>query len=235
MITENIVILSGGLATRLRPVTEKIPKSLLDISGKPFISRQLELLQRRGFRYVVICAGYLGEKIQDYIKTGEDYGLNVVYSFDGEKLLGTGGALKNALPLLSDTFLVMYGDSYLDIDYKSIIDNFNSVNFSGLMTVFKNKDKWDSSNVWFENNKIIQYDKQDKNENMHYIDYGLGILKKSVFEKYFSNHTHFDLEEVYKTLIKNNELAGCEVFERFYEIGSHEGLEETREYFLKNK
>ncbi len=103
------------------------------------------------------------------------------------------------------------------------------------MTVYKNKDKWDKSNVWFEGNKIVQYDKKYKNENMHYIDYGLGILKKSVFEKYFSDCTHIDLEEVYKTLIKNNELAGFEVFDRFYEIGSHEGLKETREYFLKNK
>ena len=234
-IKEKIVILSGGLASRLRPVTEKIPKSLLDISGAPFINRQLKLLREKGFRNVVICAGYLGDMIQNYVKTGEDYGLNVEYSFDGDKLLGTGGALKKALPLLSETFFVLYGDSYLNIDYKIIRDNFNQLNFSGIMTVYKNKDKWDKSNVWFEGNKIVQYDKKYKNESMHYIDYGLGILKKSVFEKYFSDYTHIDLEEVYKTLIKNNELAGFEVFDRFYEIGSREGLNETREYFLKNK
>ncbi|HEY5536952.1 MAG TPA: sugar phosphate nucleotidyltransferase [Ignavibacteria bacterium] len=230
-IKEKIVILSGGLATRLRPATEKIPKSLLDISGKPFITRQLELLKNKGFQNIIICAGFLGERIKEFIKDGKEYELNIEYSFDGKTLLGTGGALKKASNLVSDTFFVLYGDSYLNVDYKLIIDSFKPLNFSGLMTVFKNKNKWDKSNVWFEDDKIIQYDKKDKNEKMHYIDYGLGILKKSVFERYFSGKSHFDLEEVYKTLIKNNELGGYEVFERFYEIGSLEGLNETRDYF----
>ena len=232
-IEEKIVILSGGLATRLRPVTEEIPKSLLDISGKQFISRQLELLKSNGFKNIVICAGYLGEKIFKFVKNGEDFGLNVEYSFDGEKLLGTGGAIKKALPVLSDIFFIIYGDSYLNINYSNVMKYFKTVNYSGLMTVFKNKDKWDKSNVRFEENKILQYDKKNKNENMHYIDYGLGILKKSVFQHYFTEQEHFDLETVYKTLIENNQLAGYEVSERFYEIGSYEGLEETKNYFFK--
>ncbi len=233
-IEEKIVILSGGLATRLRPVTEKIPKSLLDISGKPFISRQLELLKSKGFNNIVICAGYLGEKIFQFVKNGEDFGLKVEFSYDGETLLGTGGAIKKALPVLSDIFFVMYGDSYLNIEYSVVLDYFKAVNYSGLMTIFKNKNKWDKSNVWFKENKIVQYDKKNKNENMHYIDYGLGILKKSVFQNYFLKQEHFDLETVYKTLIGDNQLTGFEVSERFYEIGSYEGLEETKNYFLNH-
>ena len=232
-LNEKIVILSGGRATRLYPVTEDFPKALLDISGKPFIVRQIELLRKNSINNIVICAGFLGEKIKEFIQGGEKFGVNVEYSFDGDELLGTGGAVKKALSGLSDIFFVIYGDSYLNIDYQKILNYFKHSDKSGLMTVFKNQDKWDSSNVVFENNEILFYDKKLKNEKMHFIDYGLGIFKKEIFEREFERKNKFDLEEVYKKLIDLNQLAGFEVDRRFYEIGSFEGLEETRKYFLK--
>jgi N-acetyl-alpha-D-muramate 1-phosphate uridylyltransferase len=228
----SLCLLAGGFATRLRPHTEKIPKSLLEINGKPFIEYQLELLKKNGIENIVICAGFLGEQIQEYInKINPDTGIN--FSFDGEKLLGTGGAVKKALPLLDDPFFIMYGDSYLDTDFKIINEYFLQNRKHGLMTIFKNNGKWDKSNVIFKDGKIIEYDK-NKKENKDYIDYGLGILTHEAFED-FKNESVFDLEEVYKSLLKNNELLGYEIKERFYEIGSFEGIEETSKYLSSFK
>lgn len=228
-----LVLLAGGKATRLRPVTETIPKSLLEVAGKPFIDHQLELIKRNNITQVVICVSYLGGQVRDFAGDGSRYGLKIDYSFDGDTLLGTGGTIKYALDLLDDKFFVMYGDSYLTADFKIISDYFLTGDKSGLMTVFKNKGKWDKSNIDFRDGKIINYDKSIENKNMEYIDYGLGILTKRAFED-FKNDKVFDLEAVYKNLLRKEELLGYEVSERFYEIGSFRGLEETQA-FLENK
>lgn len=228
-----LVLLAGGKATRLRPVTETIPKSLLEVAGKPFIEHQLELIKRNNITQVVICVSYLGGQVREFVGDGSRYGLKIDYSFDGDTLLGTGGTIKNALELLDDKFFVMYGDSYLTADFKIISDYFLKGDKSGLMTVFKNEGKWDKSNIDFRDGKIINYDKSIENKNMEYIDYGLGILKKRAFED-FKNEKVFDLEAVYKNLLRKKELLGYEVSERFYEIGSFRGLEETQA-FLENK
>jgi MurNAc alpha-1-phosphate uridylyltransferase len=228
-----LVLLAGGKATRLRPVTETIPKSLLEVAGKPFIDHQLELIKRNNITQVVICVSYLGGQVREFVGDGSRYGLKIDYSFDGDTLLGTGGTIKNALDLLDDKFFVMYGDSYLTADFKIISDYFLKGDKSGLMTVFKNEGKWDKSNIDFRDGKIINYDKSIENKNMEYIDYGLGILTKRAFED-FKNENVFDLEAVYKNLLRKEELLGYEVSERFYEIGSFRGLEETKA-FLENK
>lgn len=233
MKIDNLVLLAGGLATRLKPVTETIPKSMLDINGKPFIAHQLELLRNKGIQKVIICAGYLGEKIQDHVKDGSDFGLKVEYSFDGDKLLGTGGAIKKALPNTDDIFFVMYGDSYLNTDFEIISDYFFKKRAIGLMTVFRNEGKWDKSNIDFAGGKILAYDKKGEGENLKFIDYGLGVLNKTSFID-FMDKDIFDLEEVYQILLKKNELEGFEVKERFYEIGSFRGLDETSNYLLNN-
>ncbi|HQY50735.1 MAG TPA: sugar phosphate nucleotidyltransferase [Ignavibacteria bacterium] len=232
MEINNLALLAGGLATRLKPVTETIPKSMLDVAGIPFIHHQLNILKNKGIKKVVICAGAMGEQIKSYTDSNPLEGMEIIFSFDGEKLLGTGGALKKALSKLNENFFVMYGDSYLDTDFNDINKYFLDQNKKGLMTVFRNEGKWDISNIEFENGKILNYDKFSKNENMRHIDYGLGILTQSAF-KNFSNEEVFDLAEVYKLLLKNNELAGFEVMERFYEIGSFSGLEETRKLLSK--
>jgi len=223
-------ILAGGLATRLYPVTKDVPKALLDVGGRPFVDRQLELLKRKGISDVVICLGYKGEQISDHVGDGGRFGLSVKYSFDGDKLLGTGGALRKALPLLGDVFWVMYGDSYLDTDFKAIYDHYNSEgnSKSGLMTVFRNENAWDRSNIIYTQGKIVKYDKENTCPEMKYIDYGLAILRKDAFEG-IREGEHIDLVDIYIKLIAGDNMAAYEVKERFYEIGSQKGLEETRE------
>lgn len=228
-----VAILAGGLATRLRPITVKIPKSLVPVAGKPFLAHQLELLHARGIRRAVLCIGYLGEMIQQEFGNGEEFGVKLEYSFDGPKLLGTGGAIKRALPLLADEFFILYGDSYLPVDYAPIADFFHSSGKPGLMTVFRNEGKFDASNVIFADGDIRVYDKKKKLPEMQHIDYGLSLFKASVFDAYEAGQP-FDLAEVMGKLVHEKQLAGFEVTERFYEMGSHTGLAEL-ELLLKSR
>ena len=228
-----VAILAGGLATRLRPVTEKIPKSLVPIAGKPFLAHQLELLRSRGIRRAVLCVGYLGEMIQRDFGDGSAFGVQLEYSFDGPKLLGTGGAVKRALPLLGEEFFVLYGDSYLPVDYAPIAEFFHSSGKLGCMTIYRNEGRYDTSNVVFRNDEIMVYDKKMKHPEMQYIDYGLSLFKAAVFNSYTPNQP-FDLAEVMARLVHEKQLAGFEVHERFYEIGSPAGLAEL-ESLLQSK
>jgi NDP-sugar pyrophosphorylase family protein len=224
-----VAILAGGLATRLHPTTEKIPKSLLDVNGEPFVAHQLRLLQSKGIRRVVLCVGHLGALIKTAIGDGSALGLQVDYSFDGPALLGTAGAIRKAFPQLGDPFFVMYGDSYLPCDYAAIARNFESADALGMMTVFRNEGKWDASNVEFEAGKILAYSKSNWTPRMRHIDYGLGVFRAQAFENVLAGKA-CDLTEVYKDLLQRNQLAAFEVHERFYEIGSPAGLRETAEF-----
>jgi N-acetyl-alpha-D-muramate 1-phosphate uridylyltransferase len=220
-----VAILAGGLATRLRPITEKIPKALISVADQPFLTHQLRLLRKEGIRKVVLCLGYRGEMIEQEFGDGSGIGMELNYSFDGPDLLGTGGALKKALPLLGAKFFVLYGDSYLPIDYTAPARAFLVSEKEGLMTVFRNEGRWDTSNVWFQDGTIRSYSKKDRTSEMQHIDYGLGILSAKALEAW-ADAKPFDLADVYRDLIGRNELAGFEVDQRFYEIGSPEGLAE---------
>ena len=227
-----VLILCGGLATRLQPITKTIPKSLVMINNKPMLQYQLDMLQKQDIRHVVLCVGYLGEMIRDTF--GDKYrDILLEYSFDGSKQLGTGGAIKKTYSKLSDTFFVLYGDSYLPVEYKPILEYFNTTNKNGLMTLFKNDNLYDTSNVVFKDNQIICYDKKNKITDMNYIDYGLSIFNVSVFKTYPADCS-FDLSQVIVNLVNNKQLAGYEVFNRFYEMGSINGLNEL-ELYLKNQ
>jgi NDP-sugar pyrophosphorylase family protein len=228
-----VAILAGGLATRLRPITEKIPKSLVPVAGKPFLAHQLELLQSRGIRHAVLCLGYLGEMIQRDFGDGSAFGLRLDYSFDGPKPLGTGGAIKRALPLLGDEFFVLYGDSYLPVEYRPIAEFFRHGGKLGLMTVYRNEGRYDTSNVVFRDGEIAVYDKKNRPPEMRHIDYGLSLFKAAVFNSYSADQP-FDLAEVMSKLVRQKQLAGFEVRERFYEIGSPAGLAEL-ETLLQSK
>jgi NDP-sugar pyrophosphorylase family protein len=220
-----VAILAGGLATRLGPVTEKIPKGLIAVADQPFLAHQFRLLQAAGIRKVVLCVGYRGEMIEKEFGDGGSFGVALSYSFDGPELLGTGGALKNALPFLGDKFMVLYGDSYLPIDYAAPARTFAASGKPGLMTVFKNENRWEPSNVWFESGQIKRYDKTRLTPEMKHIDYGLGFLRSEALRPW-PNERPFDLADVYRDLIGRQELAGYEVDRRFYEIGSPDGLAE---------
>jgi NDP-sugar pyrophosphorylase family protein len=227
-----VAILAGGLATRLRPITEKIPKSLVAVAGRPFLSHQLELLRARGIQHVVMCVGHLGEMIEKDFGDGSAYGIKLEYSFDGPKLLGTGGAIKRALPKLGEEFFVLYGDSYLPIEYVPIANTFHRSGKLGLMTVYHNEGKYDTSNVVFGDGEIKVYDKKLRLPEMRHIDYGLSLFESSVFDAYPADQP-FDLAEVMGRLVKEKQLAGYEVPERFYEMGSPSGLAELEDLLKK--
>ena len=220
-----VAILAGGLATRLRPITEKIPKVLVPVAGKPFLAHQLQLLRKEGVTRAVLCLGYLGEMVQREFGDGAGYGVHLDYSFDGPVLLGTGGALKLALPKLGNQFFVLYGDSYLPTPFAPIAEAFEQSARSGLMTVYRNEGKYDTSNVVFGDGEIKVYDKKQRLPEMRHIDYGLSVFRSAVFDRYAENKA-FDLADVMRDLVAHQQLAGYEVQQRFYEIGSHEGLQE---------
>jgi NDP-sugar pyrophosphorylase family protein len=229
-----VAILAGGLGTRLRPLTEKVPKSLLRVAGRPFLAHQLELLRRQKITKVVLCVGHLGELIQREVGDGTAHGLHIEYSFDGPRLLGTGGAIKRALPLLGNEFFVLYGDSYLPIEFGPVADFFRRSGKLGCMTVFRNEDKFDTSNVVYRAGQVIAYDKKRKLPEMHYIDYGLNVFKAAAFDP-FPTDAPFDLADVLVKLVHENQLAGYEVHERFYEIGSPAGLAELEKLLSTKK
>ena len=227
-----VAILAGGLATRLRPVTETVPKVLLEVAGKPFLEHQLARLREQGVEDVVLCVGYLGEAIRERYGDGRAHGVKISYAFDGPKLLGTGGAIRNAVPLLGEAFFVMYGDSYLRIDFAEVQGAFRRLAKPGLMTLFHNRGLWDVSNVCYANGTIQRYDKALRDPNMQHIDYGLSVFKAEVFAEY-SPDTVLDLAQVMRTLVDRGDMAGFEAQERFYEIGSPEGWREL-DQFLDN-
>jgi NDP-sugar pyrophosphorylase family protein len=223
-----VIILAGGTATRLRPITEKIPKALVEVGGQPFIAHQLNLLRSHGIRSVIISAWYKGEMIRDFVGAGSRFGMEVQYASDGESPLGTGGAIRKALPYLSGPFFVLYGDSYLPCDYANIQIHFDQHSQPALMTVYRNEGKWDTSNVEMQNDQILHYDKKNRNIRMEFIDYGLGLFKAEVFTALPENQP-MDLADVYRKLATDHNLLAYEVKQRFYEIGSFEGLRELDE------
>lgn len=228
-----VALLAGGMATRLRPITEKIPKLLVEVGGEPFFSHQLRLLKKNGLTQIVLCVGYLGEMIVEKYGDGAKFGVKIEYAFDGPKLLGTGGALIAALPKLGGAFYVLYGDSYLPIDYRGVGDFFLRSGKLGLMTVFENRERYDASNVQFADGEIKIYDKKNKTPAMHHIDYGLGVFRAAAFDG-FPRSAVVDLATVQSSLVARHQLAGYEVKERFYEIGSPAGLNELDALLRKN-
>ena len=213
----------------MRPITLTIPKALVDVGGQPFIGRQLDYLKSQHITKVVLCLGYLGEQVVSYVGDGSRFGLAVSYSHDGEKLLGTGGALRRAVPLLGEQFFVLYGDSYLPCDFAAVQDAFIAAGKPALMTVLRNDDQWDRSNVLFQDGQLVEYNKSAPRTDMNHIDYGLGVLTADVLASV--SDEAFDLATLYHRLSQTGQLAGFEVHQRFYEIGSPDGLRDAENYF----
>ena len=224
-----VVILAGGRATRLKPLTNNVPKSLIDIDGKPFLEHQLHFLKESGLTEIILCVGHLGEAIERHSGDGRKFGVNIKYSYEKTRLLGTAGALKNAEQLLDDRFFVIYGDSYLRLDFAAVMAFFKKYDKLGLMVIYKNYDLYDRSNVVIEGNLVKQYSKKGKTEGMVYIDYGASILRKKALESVPQNQA-YSLERLFAKLIRKEELLAFEANTRFYQIGSPEGLEEFRGY-----
>jgi len=222
-----MVILAGGLGTRLRPLTERLPKCMLPVNGKPFLEHQLELFRRRGIRDIVLCVGYLGEEILGYFGAGHRYGVHLSYSWERDGLLGTAGALKNAEPLLDQDFFVTYGDSYLLLDYKEIMGCFRQLKHLAMMVVYRNRNHLQPSNVRVEEGLVVAYDKEGHHPGWAYINEGLSVLRRRALALIPEGLPHSQ-EEVYQELIRRGQLAAYETHQRFYEIGSPQGLAEFR-------
>jgi MurNAc alpha-1-phosphate uridylyltransferase len=228
-----VAILAGGLATRLGELRKDRPKSLVEIHHKPFLAYQLELLRSKGITDVVLCIGHLGQQIMDTFGNGHKYGMSISYSIE-DKPLGTAGALKNAEALLGDIFFIMYGDSYLFLDFQDVLSCFLSQNKLGLDTVYRNHDSYDKSNIAIDGNMVKKYSKTEKTKDMVYIDYGASIFRKEVLKLIPDNHTH-SLEDLFIHLIDMQQLLAFEVNDRFYEIGSPQGLRDFKEFAKEMK
>jgi MurNAc alpha-1-phosphate uridylyltransferase len=222
-----VCILAGGLGTRLGARVADTPKPLLEVAGEPFLLHQLRLLASNGATRVVLCVGYRGEQIEAAIG-GERFGLGVEYSYDAPGLDGTLGAIRRALPLLGDRFLVLYGDAYLRIDYRAAAEAWRASGCPAFMAVFRNEGRWDTSNVLYENGRVVAYDKVTPTPQMKWIDYGLGGLEASALS--VADEEERDLASLYRQLAERGELFGFEANERFYEIGTPEGLAKTDDF-----
>jgi NDP-sugar pyrophosphorylase family protein len=223
-----MVILAGGLGTRMRPLTDELPKVLIPVNGKPFLHHQIELLKEHGIRDIVLCVGHLGGLIRTHFGQGDWLGVRIRYSEERGALLGTAGAIKNAEPLLEDDFFLLYGDSYLQVDYGEVMRYFRRFGAQGLMVVYHNSNRLEPSNVVVRDGRVAVYDKEGKTPGMQYINYGLSVLRKEAL-RLVPGGRPFSQEELYCLLIEQGQLLAWEAGHRFYEIGSRQGLAEFRE------
>ncbi len=224
-----VCILAGGRGTRLGERARGLPKALIDVNGEPFVFHQLRLLARHGAHRVVLCVGYLGQEIIERVGR-ERFGISITYSQDGPQPLGTLGALRKAVPLLGERFLVLYGDTYLRLDYKSAVSAWERSTLPAMMTVLHNEDRWDTSNAIFDGERVIAYDKRMPSAAMKWIDYGLGALDSGALETLPADVS--DLADLYRALAERKELFGYAVTERFYEIGTPPALSETTAFLV---
>jgi N-acetyl-alpha-D-muramate 1-phosphate uridylyltransferase len=228
------VILAGGLATRLRPMTDTVPKSMVLVAGKPFLAYQLQLLKKSGICNVVLCVGHLHEQITSYFGDGNAFGVSISYSYETDRLLGTGGAIRNALSLLHDKFFVMYGDSYLPVDFRAVWQFSERFGKEPLMVVYRNRSSYDASNVVFRDGMVQLYDKQNRTAAMEYIDYGLLVLNTDLFMSMPEGQC-LDLAGLLSSVAAEGRLGGYEVQKRFFEIGSRDGLRDFECYVRQHR
>ena len=227
-----VVVLMGGLGTRIRGVSPGTPKSMIEVCDRPFFSYQLELMKWHGFRRFVFCIGHGGERIRDFFGDGRSFGVEIKYSSDANSLLGTGGALRKAVDLLDEDILVMYGDGYLDADYSEFIYRYYQARSKKsrkvMMAIYRNRDQYDKSNILFENEELLVYDKTHPLPRMEYIDFGAAIVDRSVVEEIPEGNV--DLADVYHRLAAEGMMSGYVVENRFYEIGTPESLDEFKRF-----
>ena len=232
------VILAGGVGSRMWPETRTMPKTLLPVQGRPFAAWQLEWLAQSGVESVVYCVGFLGDDVRAFVGDGSRWGLSVGYVDEGDALRGTAGALRLAYDhgVLSEDFLVLYGDSWLQVDPAAVLAEARTRRQPALMTVYRNTDQWDTSNVIFDGSLVVRYAKglSPRPEAMRWIDYGLLALRREVVAERVEPSVVADLAPLCTALAEEGLLAGAEVADRFYEIGSMAGRQEL-DLFLRDR
>jgi N-acetyl-alpha-D-muramate 1-phosphate uridylyltransferase len=227
------VVLAGGLATRMRPYTLTVPKAMLPVAGRPFVDWQLERLAAAGLTDVVMCIAHLGDQIRAHVGDGSTLGARVAWSEEGPKLLGTAGALRAALPLLDDSFLVTYGDSFLPFDYAEPLRVLRAhPDCDGVMAVFKNEGRWDTSNVVTDGEWVLRYEKNTRDPAFDHIDYGATALRREVVARLPPGEPA-GLDAQQRDLAARKRLRASLAHERFFEIGSPEGLAELDRHLRK--
>ena len=231
------VVLAGGLGTRMRPFTETIPKTMLPVAGRPFAEHQLEFLIFNGITDIVYLIGYRGGMIRDHFGDGSKWNVRIRYVDEGPELRGTGGALRLALDqgVLEEDFLLLYGDSFTPVPIREVWRTFKASCMPALMTLLGNRERWDRSNVVYEQGRIVIYDKtrrHPRSPDMRYIDYGLSALRRDVVSNNIPNTIPSDLSVAFEQLSREGLLAAFEATERFYEIGSPAGLHDFEQYIL---
>jgi NDP-sugar pyrophosphorylase family protein len=223
-----VLILAGGLGSRLSPLTEQVPKCMVSAGGKPFLEHQLRLLASRGMRDIVLCVGYLGERVLECFWNGHHLGVDIAYAWERDGLLGTAGAIRNAEALLKPEFFVTYGDSYLLLDYRAIMKRFRESDALGMMVVYRNENQLEPSNVVVRDGHVTAYDKTTRLPWMVYVNEGLSVLRRRSL-KLIPPGIPFSQEQFYQMLIRRRQLMAYETEQRFYEIGSRQGLDEFRQ------
>ena len=225
------VILAGGLGTRMRPFTEKMPKCLLPIGGRPFIDYQLELLKSGGVREIVLCLGYLGEMVQSHLGDGASRGLRIEYSWDSPESGGTGGALRHAEPLLDETFFLTWGDSYVRVDHAAMFaaHRASTAEVVATMGVFCNQNAYDSSNVQIGGNKVVRYVKGAPNSQFTHIDAGISVFERSALQE-IPSRQNVALDQFFSSWAASGRLGAFSVPQRFYETGSWAGLSDFEKF-----
>jgi NDP-sugar pyrophosphorylase family protein len=222
-----MLILAGGLGSRLRPLTDRLPKCMVPAGGKPFLEHQLQLLASRGVRDIVLCLGYLGERVLERFGNGHHLGVSLTYAWEQDGPLGTAGAIRNAQALLAPEFVVTYGDSYLLLDYRAIMKRFRQSDALAMMVVYRNEDRLERSNVVVRDGRVAAYDKTTRLPGMVYVNEGLSVLRRRALRLIPPGIT-FSQEQFFELLIRRRQLLAYETEQRFYEIGSRQGLEEFR-------
>lgn len=219
------VILAGGKGTRLRPLTYDIPKVMAPVGEKPFLEYVINLLKKNGIKEIILCVGHLGKKVEEYFGNGEKWEIDIKYSYEKENLMGTGGALKIAEDLIKDDFLLLFGDTFLDIDYQDLISYFHKKNKMGVVVVLKTLERLLINNILVDDrNEVIKYDK-NAGEGANCVDAGVLIFKKDIFDFIKKNEIVSLEEEIYPILIKNNEFSAYTTSTKFYDIGTFERLD----------
>jgi MurNAc alpha-1-phosphate uridylyltransferase len=224
-----VLVLAGGLGTRMWPQTATVPKALLPVTGRPFAEHQVELLVANGIDDIVFAIAYRGGMIRSALGDGRRWGVRIRYSDEGAHARGTGGAVRRfaASAMADEVFAVLYGDSYLRIDYPAVWEAYSRNRAPTLITVLENRDRWDTSNAAFAADGSLLYRKGAGGRGgMHHIDCGLSVLSREVVLERIPPHGISDLADLFAELGEQGELAGYEVRERFYEIGSKRGIAE---------
>ncbi len=222
-----VAIILGGLGTRLGSRTTRRPKALVPVRGRPFVAHQLELMAEHGVTDVVVCVGHRGRQIERFVGDGLAWGLSVRYSSDGPNLLGTAGALRQALPLLAPSFAVTYGDSYVTMDYPALLRAHETAGRAATVAVYQNAGRWDRSNIVLHGDRVAVYDKYRDHEGMTWIDAGVTALDRRWVAALPAGRP-LDLAEQFHLLAQTSRMGAHPIRERFYEVGSPAGLAEFR-------